>query len=36
VREAVQAGVGVVASVDVLDRDTLARSGYKLKRVVAE
>jgi phenylacetate-CoA ligase len=36
VREAVRAGIGVESRVDVLDRDTLARSGYKLKRVVAQ
>lgn len=36
VRGAVRDALGVVAAVDVLDRDTLPRSGYKLKRVVAE
>ena len=35
VREAVRRSLGLQASVDVLDRDTLDRSGYKLKRVVA-
>ena len=36
VGEAVRSALGVRATVDVLDRDTLVRSGYKLKRVVAE
>jgi phenylacetate-CoA ligase len=33
---AVRDALGVDAAVDVLDRDTLPRSGYKLKRVVTE
>ena len=34
VQAAVKDALGVEAAVDILDRDTLPRSGYKLKRVV--
>jgi len=36
VRAGVKEALGIHADVEVLDRETLPRSGYKLKRVVAE
>lgn len=36
VRAAIHDGLGIESSVEVLDRETLPRSGYKLKRVVDE
>jgi signal transduction histidine kinase len=34
VRAAVLDGLGIDAAVEILDRETLPRSGYKLKRVI--